>query len=391
MENGLNFKERFPSWFGIAALIFGTFCGANMASGVYASAYIVTLGGGWALVWLFMIFAFMSFFSTLSLNFIRVYKASDYNEFYLALYGQQEGGKYAKPVYKRIVSIFFDLYTLFMGIITVAATLALFSQLMNELLNIPIIIARIGGVILFAILTMWGAGFLRKFNTVMTLSLLASLVAILIGVIIIRGDVLISRIGDFNTGLDWTGESLKGHFFMIFAYSMGMSSWGGTLSNYAERINDRKDAIGAGLTIGILVTVLWSLTSAIVLPFMPEVYGGTPILMISMGYLGKAMTSIYWVVVVLSVVSTGPTFTFNVANRFSKVWKSEKVSQRGKFFVIALIYLLVSWAISNLGLMFIVQKGYTAAGQVALFAIVIPLLFSVYRVKKREEIKAENN
>ena len=39
------FAKTFSIWFGIGALMFGTYCGANMASGVYASAYIVTLGG----------------------------------------------------------------------------------------------------------------------------------------------------------------------------------------------------------------------------------------------------------------------------------------------------------------------------------------------------------
>lgn len=45
------------------------------------------------------------------------------------------------------------------------------------------------------------------------------------------------------------------------------------------------------------------------------------------------MTAIYWLVVMLSVISTGPTFIFNTSNRFVKVWKTEKVPQRVKLFV----------------------------------------------------------
>ena len=40
----------------MGALMFGTYCGASMASGVYATTYIVPLGGGWALAWLLMFF-----------------------------------------------------------------------------------------------------------------------------------------------------------------------------------------------------------------------------------------------------------------------------------------------------------------------------------------------
>ena len=31
-----SFWESFKIWFGLGALMFGTYCGANMASGVYA-------------------------------------------------------------------------------------------------------------------------------------------------------------------------------------------------------------------------------------------------------------------------------------------------------------------------------------------------------------------
>ena len=46
MENKSSTWETFKIWFGLGALMFGTYCGANMASGVYASQYIVPLGGG---------------------------------------------------------------------------------------------------------------------------------------------------------------------------------------------------------------------------------------------------------------------------------------------------------------------------------------------------------
>ena len=49
-ETNLRFAERFKIWFGIGALMFGTYCGANMASGVYATTYMVPVGGGW--MWL---------------------------------------------------------------------------------------------------------------------------------------------------------------------------------------------------------------------------------------------------------------------------------------------------------------------------------------------------
>jgi uncharacterized membrane protein YkvI len=117
---------------------------------------------------------------------------------------------------------------------------------------------------------------------------------------------------------------------------------------------------------------------------MPEVLGGTPILMICKQYLPTFLNVIYWIVVIFSVVSTAPVFTFNIANRYSRLWKSDKVSTKVKFFTISMAFLLLCWVVSGLGMMVIVQKGYVMMGNVALFAIVIPLLISIYRVWKKE-------
>ena len=233
MENGKRTGwQTFQAWFGIGALMFGTYCGANMASGVYASAYIVTLGGGWAFVWLAMFCAAMSFFCSVGLNFIRAYKVNNYNAYYLALYGLQKPDSNA--LLKNIVTIFFDIYTILMGLVTVAATIALFAELFYSLLGVPVFIGSVGAVLLFAVLTIYGAGFLRKFNTVMTISLILSILAILVSVIAIRGDVLAERIGNFEIGPDWGITALGAHLSMFVSYCFTTSSWGSSLSNYAE-------------------------------------------------------------------------------------------------------------------------------------------------------------
>ena len=272
------FAKTFSIWFGLGALMFGTYCGANMASGVYASQYIVTLGGGWALVWLLMFFVFMTFFCAIGLDFVRAYKVNNYNEYYLALYGVHKPN--SNPVAKGAVTVFFDIFTMLKGLVNVAATVALFTELMNSLLGIPMLAASAMGILLFAVLTIYGAGFLRKFNTLMTVSLIVCLAVILFAVIKIRGAELAGLIGNFNEGLDWSGTTVKAHFLMFLSYCFNTSAWGSTMSNYADQLRDRRDAIGSGVMIGLLVTILFAVTGAIVLPFMPDVMTGTPILMI---------------------------------------------------------------------------------------------------------------
>ncbi|MCI8649047.1 MAG: hypothetical protein HFG20_02915 [Anaerotruncus sp.] len=382
------FMKSFSIWFGLGAIMFGTYCGANMASGVYASAYIVTLGGGWGLVWLLMFFAFMTFFCAIGLDFVRAYKVNNYNEYYLALYGVHKPD--SSPVLKMGVTVFFDIFTMLKGLVNVAATVALFTELLNALMGVPTLVASIIGILLFAVLTIYGASFLRRFNTVMTISLIVCLAAILIAVIGIRGDVLASRIGNFQEGLDWSDTSVKAHFMMFLSYCFNTSAWGSTLSNYSDQLRSKKDAIASGIMIGALVTGLFAVTGAIVLPFMPEVLAGTPILMICQNYLPKALTAIYWVVVIFSVVSTAPSFTFNFSNRWAAVWKTEKLSHRTKFFILSFAFLLACGVLSQVGLMVIVKKGYTMLGNIALFAVIIPLFISIPRVIMKDKAEKVN-
>lgn len=77
-----------------------------------------------------------------------------------------------------------------------------------------------------------------------------------------------------------------------------------------------------------------------------------------------------------------------MANRWTAVWKSEKVSRKVKIMILSTGYLLVAWLISGLGLMTIVQKGYVIMGNVALPAVAAPLLFSIYRVWKKDRAEA---
>ena len=387
------FAKTFSIWFGMGALMFGAYCGASMASGVYATTYIVPLGGGWALAWLLMFFLFMTFFCAIGLDFVRAYKVRNYNEYYLALYGVHKPD--ANPYIKGGVTIFFDIFTVMKGLVNVAATVALFAELMHSLLGVPMLAASILGILLFAVLTIYGAAFLRKFNTLMTIALIVSLAAILFAVIKIRGAEMFSLIGNFNEGLDWGGTTVKAHFLMFLSYCFNTSAWGSTMSNYADQIRDRRDAIGSGVMIGLLVTSLFAVTGAIILPFMPEALTGTPILMICQKYLSPALTAIYWVVVILAVVSTAPSFTFNISNRWASAWKTEKLSHKAKFFIISLVFLLACGLLSSVGLITIVKKGYTFLGNIALFAIIIPMFIAIPRVikKDREEKKqklAEN-
>lgn len=379
-QNKYTLGMRFSTWFGLAALVFGGFCGGAMASGAYATSYFARYGGGHMLVFVLIFVAIMAVCCTLGINLIRAYKVTDYNGFYLALYGLQKPD--ANPLLKRIVALFFDCFTILSGIAACSGAMALFGSLAQSMAGIPVKIGSMIAALMFAVLSVYGGAFLRKFNSVMTITLTGSLAAILIAVCALRGDVLTGLLGNFETGVDWSGVPLATGYTMVISYCFNVGSWGATLSSYSEKIRDQKDAVGAGILIAVFVGALFFVTSCIVLPFLPEELNSTPILNICQNYLGSTLTIIYWVVIFIAVITTGPTFAFSIAARFMKLWKNDGVDQKMKVFVIAAAFMVVCYFVSLMGLMKIVSIILTSTGAIAAFSIFVPLLISVYRVWK---------
>ena len=337
-------------------------------------------------VFVFLYDVILALACVLGLNVVKAYNVTDYKQFYLALYGLQ--GEHSNPILRRIVTYFFDGYTILKGITSCAAAMSLFGTLCNSMLGINAILGAFLSVPLFAFLTIYGGAFLRKFNTIITVGLLLSLLTILAAVCMDRGDIMADRLFNFQVGLDWSGATLAAGFAGVLAYCSNVTSWGGTLSSYSEKIRDGKDVVGAGITIGVIVPSLFLLTAMIVLPYLPEEMNTTPILNIVNNYIGSTfLLVLYYIVIILSVISTGPAFTFSITARYEKVWTSQSVSLTFKRFVISFIFLGICWGFSNFGLMFLVKGILGATGTVSVVAIMLPLFIAVPRIRRKQKME----
>lgn len=386
-QENYTFAKRFATWIGLAGLVFGAFCGGATASGAYATTHFAKFGGGYMLVFSAMFAVIMSVACILGLNVVKAYNVTNYNQFYMALYGLQ--GENANPVLKKIVSVIFDLYTILKGIAACAGALALMGTLGKSMLGLNNMTGALIAAILFACLCVFGGSFLRRFNTAITAALLILMLVILGVVCSVKGDVLASLLTDFQTGLDWSGVTLCAGFLGVFAYCMNTGSWGATLSSYSERLRDKKDIVGSGITIGIVVTTLFVITSCIVLPYLPEELNSTPILNIITTFGMPVLMVMYWIIMLLSAISTGPAYGFSICARFEKIWKSEKVNIKVKRLVISGLYMLLCWFISRMGLTKIVSLILGTTGTISCFIIWIPLFIAIPRIHKlRKQQKA---
>lgn len=206
------------------------------------------------------------------------------------------------------------------------------------------------------------------------------MMAILGAVISDRGSVLAGMLGNFSIGPNWQQAPVSAGYISVITYSMTTISVGGIVCNCAQKIRDKRDCFGAGILTAVMVTSLFFLTSCIVLPYLPEVFAtDSPIITICQEF-GPVLSACYWVLILLSVCSTAPTFTFSIANRFVGLWKSESVSEKNKVLALSMVVLLVCYAMSFFGLMNIVVSGYFLVGTLGGIGGGIPLLIAIPRL-----------
>ena len=239
-------------------------------------------------------------------------------------------------------------------------------------------------MVLFSFLTRYGAAFLRKFDSALTVALIIGLSVLFFLVLKDRGGVFWSRLGNFQEGLDWTGASLGVGYWTVINFGFASTAWGSTLCSHSEKIRHKGDCYGAGISIAIALGLLFLLPSVIVLPYMPEAINNAPILGICQQYMAPWITVVYWLIVLAALISTGPVFCFNIGKRFSKVWKTERVSEGTKYFVISLIFLMVNYFVSFMGMMNIIKFILGALGIIGGPAIGVPLVISIFRVARKE-------
>lgn len=378
-------------WLPLAGLVFGGFCGGATASGAYSVSYFIPLGGGHMLTLLLIFSAMMFFFCTVMLRFIHAYKVTDYNSYYLALYGLQ--GEHANPFLKKVVTVFFDFHTVLTAISACATAIALFSDMVGDVIPLPTAVTSLLAVALFSFLTRYGAAFLRKFDTVLTVALIIGMSILFVAVLQDRGDIFWERFGNFQEGLDWTGTSLGMGYWTVINFGFASTAWGSTLCSHSDRIRHKWDCYGAGFSIAVSLGLLFLLPSVIVLPYMPEAINNAPILGICQQYMAPWLTVLYWIIVMAALISTGPVFCFNIGKRFSKVWKTDRLKEGTKYFIISIVFLMINYFISFMGMMNIIKIILGALGIIGAPAIAVPLVISIFRIarKERAEKAAQKN
>ena len=322
MDKNTSQKSALGAMFSVAAVWFGTHVGGGFATGNQTVQYFVK----YRFTALFMPALVIILLGWCYYNgavMAKNHKAFRYDELAHHLYAPfSSAGK-----------LFFDIAFFVLVVVGAGIAIAGGGKLFASLWGLNFYIGCIITGAIFFVLTIFGAGLVRKASTIITIMILVCLIALLIPGLSL-GQAGISEVA--------ATKHVEG--------SLGTAIWNGLL--YAGF---------QSLVLGNM-NALTKLEDGMSLPiFNIAKFINAPILLYA-----------YSVILFCAFVSTGVGVVFGLVTRFEKVgFKSLNIEQRR--IIISLISIVIATLLSFAGLTKLIAVGYGWIGRVCVFLLVIPL------------------
>ncbi len=351
--------------FSVASVWFGAHVGGGFATGSQEVSFFVKFG--WMSLFLpaiAVIFLGLSYRE--SLIMARNHETYNYRSWAIKMY---------EP-YDKIFAVLFELCYLVIVLLGTGGTIAGSAALMQEW-GLP----YIAGVILtgaaFYILTIFGAGLIRKISSILTVVIFVVLTTLCIIGISSNADNLASIVSSHYQPVS-IGKSL----YMALKYAGFQSVVIAIILSASDSIKTNKE-INWTIIFGVLMNgVMLTLACTMLLSWMPAVENETlPVLYICKQLNMPWLYSAYSIVLFAAFVTTGISCIFGAVARFENTFQKPAniTTRRG---IISLIAMIVSMGVSLFGLTKIVQIGYGYLGVVGIFAVILPCIV-VGRIKNQ--------
>jgi uncharacterized membrane protein YkvI len=335
---------------------------------------IVEYGGKYgSLGWISGISIFFGFsiMSILSFEASRKWKVYDYKSLVKKLIGKGWIG--------------FEIIYLALAILTIAVMAAAAGEILKDIFSLNYWVGVVVIIFLVALLNFKGEDFIAKMKTIGTIALFIAYAIFGLSVFFSRSvnvfDAFAVSEPNFGTvsfgGLSlivWTGIVYVGYNLGVYPASFF------TL----RKLKSRRESIYAGLFSGVLMTIPWFLTYLAIMAYYPDqtVIGATIPWLKMLEPFNHIYILIFGVVVGWTLVETATGvihgFILRLENDLEEKNKSKlkPVAKGG----IALIALLLSLVLAQVGIIDLIAKGYTfmAYGMILFYAI--PILFAARRI-----------
>ena len=375
MNEKLDVKKgvRLGAMFSVASVLFGWHAGGGFATGNQANQFYVITG------WLGPISGVLA----MLLLTLTIRQA-------MIMYNQRSLGSY-KELFETLyhpldkLEIVFEIYYYIMVIMATSSSIAGAGTLLVDAMGLSYFLAIcLVGVILL-VLTMFGAGLVRKASSVMSVLILVCALAIFAVGIVRRG-------GEIGRVMSSAGDFSQAPLALLksFQYAGFQCASIPTMIACCSVLKGRRDAAGS-MWISFAMNAAALCLSIFMLLGWRDVYtaieGGTtiPTLTVCKQMGVTPLVWAYYICLFLCFISTGVSAVFGVATRFEalpalkKAISSESVRRTG----ISVLVMLISMGISLVGLTKIIRYGYGYCGYVGIAIIVVPFLtVGVYKNRK---------
>jgi len=380
---------------GVATVWFSTHCGAGFASGTQELQYFANHG------WFGVLVPIITFAIIAFTYYIGLETARQTNKWGYDLWSKEAFGSASK-----ILTPAMDFSIIITTIAATAATIATGGLLGNQYLGLPVAIGSIAMFIIVTALCIFGENLVRKNAIIMTGAILIIISIVLIaGLIKFAPDIVrLFSEGYVNPNaskwsISGSSQTIPGNIVNSLLWGLTyagfqISAIGGIASSFkgGQFKQEAKGAMILGAIINILMLVGICLLIFSQMPgiYLDEATRKLPTVFIVNQLDIPILAVLYPILLFLALITTAVGFTFGMVQRLDpyvlKNMDSKPILRKA---IISIICLLVCYAVSKLGLMWVVQVAYKYLGIFNWAFIILPLWILGYKnIKKRD---LENN
>jgi uncharacterized membrane protein YkvI len=365
--------------FSVAFVLFSSHAGGGFASGNQAFQNFVVLGGWapWAAILAMLLFTLTVKEAMIMYN---TRKLGSYKELFETLY---------HPFDK--IEILFEIFFYIMVLMAVGAAIATAASTLETTfgMNYNLAIFVVGVIIL--ILTIFGAGLVRKASTIMGLIILVSAISIFIAGIIYKAPESVGTASIAESLTTFDMAQLPNAILRAFTYAGFQLVVTPTMIVCGMPLITKKSceksmwisfALNAvALTLSVIMLMKW-------MPVFTAVENGTTIpTLTSINAMGiTSLNVVYSIALLACLISTGVTTVFGFVGRFEKMKALQGIKNQSiRSAIVSAFIMIISMSVATFGLSNIIKYGYGYCGYLGILIIVIPFL-TVGHIKNKKYI-----
>lgn len=370
MSQKKNAYSRLGKYFVPGFVLMSVMVGGGFATGREIVQYGGRFGAqGW-LVGLAIAIGF-SVLCMIAFEIARMYKAYDYRTHL--------------KVYAGPLTYLFDLIFFVLALLVMAVMASATGNILQETVGLPYYAGVITIVAISAVLSFFGKGMVERFAVWGALALYVGYITFAALAIAGRTDN-IARV--FAEGDVSYMDAPAGVFTLIWVglvyvgYNIQPLS---TAFFTVERIHCRKDALISGFIAGFIILIPWALTYIALMAYYPsaEVMGATVPWLYMMMDVHPAVVLLFGVVAGWTLIATTVGVMNAMTNRIDAqlAEKNKPPLKAATRTLITLAYLVGAMAMSRIGIIALVDKGYGAMAYGMMISFMLPLItVGLYKV-----------